>query len=70
MKKFLTFHGVNGDTILVRQDAIQGAYPTKLPMPTGEAVAAVTLYLPGGGIAVTENIEQVEAMLTEPDFTP
>jgi len=69
MKKLLTFHGVNGDTILVRPDSIQAAAPNKLAMPDGKMIDVVVLYLPWGGMHVKENIEQVEALLAEPDFT-
>ena len=38
-------------------------------MPDGKMIDVVVLYLPWGGMHVKENIEQVEALLAEPDFT-
>lgn len=68
MKKFLTFHAVTGETVLIRPDAIISAMPGKVPTPGLKFEDCTVIQMINGSVGVKENIEQVEAMLTEPDF--
>ena len=69
MKKFLRFHDVKGDSILVAPEHIQAIASNSLQPPSSAPAVPVTvLYFPWGALNVKENFEQTEAILAEADY--
>ena len=68
-ERFLTFHDLKGDTVLVRQSAIQAVSANAVTGPAGGGqIPCTVLMCPWGGLNVKEPVEQVEAMIVAGDF--
>lgn len=70
MTKFISLHAPNGKELKIKGDVIFGLQEIEIEDHSGKKITCTLVLTTSAQVPAKESIEQIEAMMSEPDFTP